>query len=161
MNNATTTKRQPWSHRTNSNNHIQLLACTQRTEAQPARKMTAPTSGAEQPCFSKCVRVFTTFFRVFPEVPFKRPQSPGKRVSLQAGSHPFCEPFGMEADAGAPPSNIPYREEHVLSGHRGAVMVVRFNKDGTYCMTGGKDKHVILWNPHNGLRVKVRDGEAC
>ena len=32
--------------------------------------------------------------------------------------------------------------------HKGAVNAVTFNRDGCYCLTGGDDRRVVLWNPH-------------
>ena len=39
-------------------------------------------------------------------------------------------------------------ERGVLQGHKGSVNVARFNRDGKYCLTGGDDRRVILWNPY-------------
>lgn len=44
-----------------------------------------------------------------------------------------------------------------LAGHKGAVNTVRFNTDGDYCMTGGDDRKILLWNPHR----EVADGAAA
>ena len=38
-----------------------------------------------------------------------------------------------------------------LSGHKGAINAVTFNEDGGYCMTGGIDRRVLLWNPHRDM----------
>lgn len=35
-----------------------------------------------------------------------------------------------------------------LAAHHGAVNAATFNSDGEYCMTGGDDRRVLLWNPH-------------
>ena len=35
-----------------------------------------------------------------------------------------------------------------LSSHKGVVNCCAFNSDGEYCMTGGDDRSVKLWNPH-------------
>lgn len=43
------------------------------------------------------------------------------------------------------PMPVPVRE---LAGGAGSVNVVRFTKDGNYCLTGGDDRVVRLWNPH-------------
>jgi len=40
------------------------------------------------------------------------------------------------------------REAAVLRAHKGSVNTVKFNHDGNYCLTGGDDRRVILWNPH-------------
>lgn len=50
-----------------------------------------------------------------------------------------------------------------LRGHKGAVNAVVFNSDGTYCMTGGDDRRLLLWNPHredeagNGDRKFIKE----
>ena len=36
----------------------------------------------------------------------------------------------------------------VMPGHEGSVNVARFTADGTYCLTGGDDRTIKLWNPH-------------
>ena len=35
-----------------------------------------------------------------------------------------------------------------LQAHRGCVNVATFNNDGAYCLTGGDDRRVLLWNPY-------------
>jgi hypothetical protein len=50
-------------------------------------------------------------------------------------------PYGPEAQIGlgiAPNEHFPNKEAAVLTGHEGPVLVVRFNKQGTYCLSGGK-----------------------
>ncbi|KII65893.1 WD repeat domain-containing protein 83 [Thelohanellus kitauei] len=42
----------------------------------------------------------------------------------------------------------------------GAIRSVRFNEDGTYCMTGGSDKAIRLWNPVKGLLLKTYLGHG-
>eukprot|EP01083_Nonionella_stella_P030811 84404_1 len=44
------------------------------------------------------------------------------------------------------------------SAHSGPVFTVRFTKDGTYCLSGGQDRIVRLWNPHKGLLIKQYAG---
>eukprot|EP00026_Physarum_polycephalum_P013882 Phypoly_transcript_14336.p1 GENE.Phypoly_transcript_14336~~Phypoly_transcript_14336.p1 ORF type:complete len:297 (+),score=30.69 Phypoly_transcript_14336:48-938(+) len=56
--------------------------------------------------------------------------------------------------------NIPTREAKVLKGHNGTVQVVRFNSDGSYCLSGGTDKSIKLWNPHKGLLIKSYPGHG-
>lgn len=43
---------------------------------------------------------------------------------------------------------------------QGAVRAVRFNVDGTYCLTCGSDKSVKLWNPHRHLLLKSYIGHG-
>ena len=49
-------------------------------------------------------------------------------------------PYGPEAQAGLGISSehFPCKETAVLAGHEGPVLVVRFNRQGTYCLSGGK-----------------------
>ncbi|XP_041983895.1 WD repeat domain-containing protein 83 [Aricia agestis] len=41
-----------------------------------------------------------------------------------------------------------------------AVRAVRFNVDGSYCLTCGADKKIKLWNPYNQLLLKTYGGHA-
>lgn len=43
---------------------------------------------------------------------------------------------------------------------QGAVRAVRFNVDGSYCLTCGADKSVKLWNPHLGTMIKSYTGHG-
>ncbi|KAJ7287919.1 hypothetical protein O6H91_11G021900 [Diphasiastrum complanatum] len=56
--------------------------------------------------------------------------------------------------------DLPCREANVLRGHEGAVLAVRFNGDGNYCLSCGKDRTLRLWNPHKGLRIKTYNAHA-
>ncbi|XP_068627324.1 WD repeat domain-containing protein 83 [Battus philenor] len=40
------------------------------------------------------------------------------------------------------------------------IRAVRFNVDGTYCLTCGADKKIKLWNPHRQLLLKTYGGHA-
>lgn len=51
--------------------------------------------------------------------------------------------------------DVPRTEVNVLKGHEGAVLAARFNGDGNYCLTGGKDRTIRLWNPHRGIHIKT------
>lgn len=42
----------------------------------------------------------------------------------------------------------------------GAVRAVRFNVDGSYCLTCGADRKLKLWNPHKALPLKTYSGHA-
>ncbi|GKF06305.1 WD repeat domain-containing protein 83, partial [Tanacetum coccineum] len=55
---------------------------------------------------------------------------------------------------------LPKQEVNVLKGHEGAVLTARFNSDGNYCLTGGKDRTIRLWNPHRGIHVKTYKAHA-
>ncbi|PSN50744.1 WD repeat domain-containing protein 83 [Blattella germanica] len=43
---------------------------------------------------------------------------------------------------------------------QGAVRSVRFNVDGSYCLTCGADKKLKLWNPHKALPLKTYSGHG-
>ncbi|KDD75728.1 hypothetical protein H632_c526p0, partial [Helicosporidium sp. ATCC 50920] len=67
----------------------------------------------------------------------------------------------------APPPGLATLSEHLaeslahdVAAHEGAVLTVRFNSQGTYCLSGGKDHLVKLWNPHKGLLIKTYAGHA-
>ena len=38
-----------------------------------------------------------------------------------------------------------------LEGHAGAVLALAFSPGGRYCLSGGKDRTIRLWNPHHCL----------
>jgi len=48
----------------------------------------------------------------------------------------------------------------LLKGHVGSVPVVRFSKDGNYCLSGGNDKTIKLWNPNKGVLIKTYTGHG-
>ncbi|KAL7089859.1 hypothetical protein ACP275_12G003400 [Erythranthe tilingii] len=52
-------------------------------------------------------------------------------------------------------ANLPRTESNVLRGHEGAVLAARFNANGEYCLSCGKDRTIRLWNPHRGLHIKT------
>lgn len=45
---------------------------------------------------------------------------------------------------------VPRHNSQRLDCKQGAVRTVRFNADGNYCMTGGSDRSIKLWNPFRG-----------
>lgn len=57
-------------------------------------------------------------------------------------------------------AGLPSKEAAVLKGHEGAVLAVRFNKDGKYCLSCGKDRSLRLWNPIKGIHIKTYNGHA-
>ena len=52
-------------------------------------------------------------------------------------------------------ADLPRKEANVLKGHEGAVLAARFNSDGNYCLSCGKDRTIRLWNPHRGIHIKT------
>lgn len=51
--------------------------------------------------------------------------------------------------------DMPMKEVHLLKGHEGAVLAARFNANGEYCLSCGKDRTIRLWNPHRGIHIKT------
>mmetsp|Transcript_7266 Transcript_7266/g.17453 ORF Transcript_7266/g.17453 Transcript_7266/m.17453 type:complete len:309 (+) Transcript_7266:170-1096(+) len=55
----------------------------------------------------------------------------------------------------------PFSENRVLlTGHSGPVLAVRFNQNGNYCLSCGKDRTLRLWNPHKGTHIKTYVGHG-
>lgn len=52
------------------------------------------------------------------------------------------------------PKKLPIVRSQELEGHTGYINCVKFSNDDNYCMTGGQDGTVILWNPFKGKLVK-------
>ncbi|XP_060184189.1 uncharacterized protein LOC132613909 isoform X2 [Lycium barbarum] len=50
---------------------------------------------------------------------------------------------------------VPKQKVHVLEGHAGAVLAARFNSNGEYALSCGKDRTIRLWNPHRGIHIKT------
>lgn len=44
-----------------------------------------------------------------------------------------------------------------LLGHKQAVYVVKFSKDGQHVLSGSQDKTIKLWNPYKGILIKSYD----
>lgn len=59
-----------------------------------------------------------------------------------------------------PNEHLPNKEAACLRGHEGPVLAVRFNTQGTYCLSCGKDRTVRLWNPHRGIPIKTYTGHG-
>jgi len=55
---------------------------------------------------------------------------------------------------------FPTKEYKILKGHQGSVPVVRFSKDGNYCLSGGNDRTIKLWNPIKGSLIKNYNGHG-
>ena len=62
--------------------------------------------------------------------------------------------------ASASTSGIPTEEHAELRGHEGPVLAVRFNRDGRYLLTCGKDRTFRLWNPYKATLIKTYGGHA-
>jgi mitogen-activated protein kinase organizer 1 len=53
-----------------------------------------------------------------------------------------------------------FTEIQHLTGHTAPVRVVKFNSNGKYCMSGGYDKQIILWNPYEKKQIKTFKGHG-
>lgn len=49
---------------------------------------------------------------------------------------------------------------NTIDCNQGAVRAVRFNVDGSYCLTCGSDKKIKLWNPYKKLLLKTYGGHG-
>ncbi|KAJ8958820.1 hypothetical protein NQ318_019580 [Aromia moschata] len=49
---------------------------------------------------------------------------------------------------------------NTIECNQGAVRAVRFNVDGSYCLTCGSDKKIKLWNPYRSLLLKTYGGHG-
>jgi hypothetical protein len=47
----------------------------------------------------------------------------------------------MQGPALPPTEGLPHLQLAELQGHEGAVLAVRFNRQGTYCLSCGKVRH--------------------
>ncbi|XP_060592589.1 WD repeat domain-containing protein 83-like [Ruditapes philippinarum] len=56
--------------------------------------------------------------------------------------------------------DIPSKLIYTQICKQGAVRAVRFNVDGSYCLSCGSDKSVKLWNPHRQLLLKSYIGHG-
>ncbi|KAI8888261.1 WD40 repeat-like protein, partial [Backusella circina FSU 941] len=54
----------------------------------------------------------------------------------------------------------PTHLESTLTGHKGTVNSVRYNKSGQYCLSAGRDRSVCLWNPTTGLLLHKYNGHG-
>ncbi|KAH1251166.1 WD repeat domain-containing protein 83 [Glycine max] len=57
-------------------------------------------------------------------------------------------------------NDVPGKEVNVLKGHEGGVLAARFNTDGNYVLSCGKDRTIRLWNPHRGIHIKTYKSHA-
>eukprot|EP01004_Peranema_trichophorum_P006527 NODE_5346_length_1026_cov_59.942414_g4777_i0.p1 GENE.NODE_5346_length_1026_cov_59.942414_g4777_i0~~NODE_5346_length_1026_cov_59.942414_g4777_i0.p1 ORF type:complete len:321 (+),score=35.52 NODE_5346_length_1026_cov_59.942414_g4777_i0:62-1024(+) len=53
------------------------------------------------------------------------------------------------------PTPVPYQVYKNINAHSDGVNSVKWNNDGTYCMTCGNDKLCKLWNPFGERLIKV------
>ncbi|XP_036345990.1 WD repeat domain-containing protein 83-like [Rhagoletis pomonella] len=53
-----------------------------------------------------------------------------------------------------------YKLRKVIDCNQGAVRAIRYNVDGSYCLSCGSDKKIKLWNPKTALCLKTYGGHA-
>jgi len=56
--------------------------------------------------------------------------------------------------------SFPQKEAGILKGHQGSCLVVKYNNDGNYCISGGADKTIRLWNPAKATQIKTYRGHG-
>lgn len=50
----------------------------------------------------------------------------------------------------------PRTKLHKLEGHTGPVHVATYSKGAAlYCLSGGQDRSIRLWNPSKGIEIKA------
>ncbi|XP_030383716.1 WD repeat domain-containing protein 83 isoform X1 [Scaptodrosophila lebanonensis] len=59
-----------------------------------------------------------------------------------------------------PAAFVDFQCGRTIDCKQGAVRAVRYNVDGSYCLSCGSDKKVKLWNPASGLLLKTYGGHA-
>ncbi|KAL1917256.1 uncharacterized protein VTP21DRAFT_4912 [Calcarisporiella thermophila] len=57
-------------------------------------------------------------------------------------------------------SQLPTRCHQTLKGHTGPVHAVKYNTNGEYCLTGGQDRTIRLWNPNTASCIKTYSGHG-
>jgi mitogen-activated protein kinase organizer 1 len=57
-------------------------------------------------------------------------------------------------------NRYPTKEASICRGHQGSVLALKFSSDGSYCVSGGSDKTLRLWNPHKSLLIKTYTGHG-
>ncbi|KAJ3283983.1 WD repeat-containing protein 83 [Borealophlyctis nickersoniae] len=91
----------------------------------------------------------------------KKPKS-----GSQSGSQPgipdphLRNPGRSSLDTTPAPTDLPIKDLHSLQGHEGTVHFVRYSADGNYCLSGGADRSVRLWNPLTGMCIKKYDSHG-
>ncbi|KAI8099087.1 WD repeat domain-containing protein 83-like protein [Halteromyces radiatus] len=57
-------------------------------------------------------------------------------------------------------SSYPTQCTRTITGHKGPINALRYNTSGQYCLSGGKDRSVRLWNPTSGLHLHSYEGHG-
>lgn len=54
----------------------------------------------------------------------------------------------------------PTKCDRTLKGHSGPVNAVCYDHLGQYCLSGGRDRTVRLWNPYTGMTLHTYTGHG-
>lgn len=55
---------------------------------------------------------------------------------------------------------FPTKLESTLKGHKGTINSACYNHSGQYCVSGGRDRSVRLWNPTSELLLYTYNGHS-
>lgn len=55
-------------------------------------------------------------------------------------------------------SKFPTNQISTLKGHTSYINIAKFSSDQNYCVSGSRDKSVIIWNPFDGKLLKRYTG---
>lgn len=90
---------------------------------------------------------------------------PGPSSRAAAGSRaPVSAPADARTSSGSIPAAalpLPTKEVRVLRGHRAPLQFARFTPNGRYCVTGGQDRGLLLWNPYRRSPSSEGSGAAA
>ena len=50
-------------------------------------------------------------------------------------------------------SKLPIVPTSTLRGHESYINIAKFSSDSNYCVSGSRDRSIIIWNPFNGKLV--------
>lgn len=81
--------------------------------------------------------------------------SRGSRAAVHAPPVSAGSAVGLPAAA----LPLPTKEARTLRGHRAPLQFAKFTPNGRYCVTGGQDRGLLLWNPYR--RCPDADGTAA
>uniref|UniRef100_A0A7S4FAZ6 Anaphase-promoting complex subunit 4 WD40 domain-containing protein n=1 Tax=Chrysotila carterae TaxID=13221 RepID=A0A7S4FAZ6_CHRCT len=48
-------------------------------------------------------------------------------------------------------------ESVTISAHKGGVLALAMNSDGQYCLSGGEDRRIVLWNPRREDQTPIKE----
>eukprot|EP00727_Mastigamoeba_balamuthi_P013328 m51a1_g8618 hypothetical protein (996) ;mRNA; f:61640-69025 len=164
-----------------------LEDCFQPEELAGVRRLRADGGSAKKPLMDE-LREMERLLRglhgvVMHELGFVRPEQPEATKEDEEAARDWLRRFKDDSDVAEDarmmvpvfydddkgmwktPNNemasaAQWRPLQVMRAHKGAVLTVRFNRPGSYCLSGGSDRTIVLWNPHNGKFVKSYSGHS-